>query len=130
MKQKKLMNMLGEKNSVKRTIIIFSLMFILITISSNLIVVFQSHMASRQYEEMLQSVMSVNESKSTVQQIKVSVKNYAETRNTKDYTAFLERRKELEYELEVIEENAGESASILALQSIQPLLKTKATAHK
>ena len=95
MSRERLRSVFGEKNSVKRTITIFSLTFIVITIFSNATGLLQSRVASRQYDEILQGVMAVNESKSVVQQIKLSAKNYAETRNALDYTEFWELREEL-----------------------------------
>ena len=123
MSRERLRSVFGEKNSVKRTITIFSLTFIVITIFSNATGLLQSRVASRQYDEILQGVMAVNESKSVVQQIKLSAKNYAETRNVLDYTEFWELREELRKELTIIEENSGESSSIVALQRIEQLLE-------
>ena len=123
MNRERLRSVFGEKNSVKRTITMFSLVFIVITIFSNATGLLQSRVASRQYDEMLQGVMAVNESKSVVQQIKISAKTYAETRNVLDYTEFWKLREELKKELAIIEENSGDISSIAALQRIEQILE-------
>lgn len=122
-KKLKIKDVLGEKNSIKRTIIVFSLIFILVTIFSNFIMVFQFHVASRQYEHMLQSVMSADESQRKIHQLKSFVKDYAETRNPHNYLLYQEKRRELDEELAIINEKAGDPSSIYALQSIYSLLE-------
>ena len=52
---------LGEKNSVKRMILHFSLGFILVMMVFGAMILFQSHIAIRQYAENVQNIVSVEE---------------------------------------------------------------------
>jgi len=62
---------LGEKNSVKRMIMSFSLCFILVTMVFGGMILFQSYMADRQYDEMLQNIVSIDRSKGLTGQLKL-----------------------------------------------------------
>ena len=114
---------LGEKNSVKRMILHFSLGFILVMMAFGAMILFQSHIAIRQYDEIVQNIVSVEESKELVRQIKLSAKKYVEARNERDYTYLQADREELDRQLDVIEELSREQDSLLAIQDIRQLLE-------
>ena len=114
---------LGEKNSVKRMILHFSLGFILVMMAFGAMILFQSHIAIRQYDEIVQNIVSVEESKELVRQIKLSAKKYVEARNARDYTYLQADREELDRQLDVIEELSREQDSLLAIQDIRQLLE-------
>ncbi|WP_294856857.1 histidine kinase [uncultured Oscillibacter sp.] len=113
---------LGEKNSVKRMIMSFSLCLILITMVFGGMILFQSYMADRQYDEMLQNIVSIDRSKGLTGQLKLSAKKYAEARNERDYARFRTEWTELDQKLDVVEDISREPASLLAVRSIRQLL--------
>lgn len=113
---------LGEKNSVKRMIMSFSLSFILVTMAFGGMILFQSRMADRQYDEMLQNIVSIDRSEELIGQLKLSAKKYEEARSERDYTRFGTEREELDRKLDVVEALSREPASLLAVRSIRQLL--------
>ena len=114
---------LGEKNSVKRMIMRFSLVFILVTLVFGAMILFQSHIAIRQYDEILQNIVSIEESKELVRQIKLSARKYVEARNERDYIRLQTDRETLDRQLEIIEALSREQDSLLAIRDTRQLLE-------
>lgn len=113
---------LGQKNSVKRVIMTFSLCFILVTMLFGGMILIQSHMAVRKYDEIIQNIVSIEESKSLLGQMKLSARKYAEAHNDRDYAYVQESRTALKSHLDVIRKISRDSSSQAAMENIDVLL--------
>lgn len=113
---------LGEKNSIKRTIMSFSLCFVFVTMVLGSMIVLQTYTATKQYDAMLQNIVSLEDCKSFLGQIQLSSKKYAETRNEWDLTLFRTNREALEERLNTVEAVSSDPSSLVAVQRIRALL--------
>ena len=109
---------LGEKKSVKRTVVSFVLCVIVSTVLLGAMLLVQSYIALRQYNEILQNIVLVEECQEQVEAIELSIKTVTETRTEKNYVEFRENLDVFRDQLRTVESGAREPSSVLAIRSI------------
>ena len=117
-----LIRILGEKNSVKRFIMTFSLS-VLLLMSIFGAISFLQIVTTRHYDDMLQNIVSIEEGQRLTDELKHSAEKYAEARKWPDYVQAQTARESLDGILDRIEAVSMDRSSLLAVRSIRELLE-------
>ena len=117
-----LIRILGEKNSVKRFIMTFSLSVMLL-MSIFGAISFLQIVTTRHYDDMLQNIVSIEAGQRLTDELKHSAEKYAEARKWPDYVQAQTARESLNGILDRIEAVSMDRSSLLAVRSIRELLE-------